>query len=534
MSNRNYLFIILTIVCILFSSVTLTAQKKGMTYIDREDLYRHLSFIAADEMAGRNTPSKELKIVSRYLAVQAAEYGFKPLMPDGSYFQQIPLEITTVSEAKTNVRMSTGYGERVFTFPDAFGVRRQSEANVSGEIVFVGYGVSAPNLGWDDYGDIDLTGKIVVMLDGTLPEDHALQQPENRRIVYGRSLVPREKGAAAIITVISSEREKNFAQNDMVFDNIERGLMINSTRGRESGFQSARIPQIPELEVRHEVAAALLDITKAELDALFDSLRRGEQPANREYPGRRIDITVAVKKRPGHTQNVVAWLEGSDPTLKNEYVAFGSHYDHVGAREGQIWNGADDDGSGTVAMIEIAQAMSVERPKRSVIMVWHTGEEKGLWGSRYFVDNCPVPLEKISAQLQMDMLSRNAPDSIYVIGTHFLSSELDQISIETAGKLSLVGLDTLYNDPNKPRNYFRQSDHYPYYQVGIPTIFYFCGVHNDLHQPTDTVDKCDFHKMERVTKLVYAVGMEIGNRDTLLRLDRNPEVTARGKKEQKN
>jgi Zn-dependent M28 family amino/carboxypeptidase len=163
------------------------------------------------------------------------------------------------------------------------------------------------------------------------------------------------------------------------------------------------------------------------------------------------------------------------------------------------------------------------------VLVWHTGEEKGLWGARYFVDNCPIPLEMISAQLQMDMLSRNDPGSIYIIGSHFLSSEMDEIDRRVADRLGIIKVDDEFNDPERPDNFFRQSDHHPYHQVGIPVTFFFCGVHEDLHRVTDEVKRCDFDKFERAVKLIYAVGLEVGNHPTLLKLDRDPNVTSRGK-----
>jgi len=510
------------LVCITSLSFS---QQRGIKSITEDELRLHLTFIASDEFGGRNTPSTELKAAARYLATIVESCGFKPLMPDGSFLQNIPLEITKISEAKTELKIYTDLGEHIFYFPQAFGLSSSAIGRFSGEIVFVGRGIYAPDLGWDDFGDIDLTGKVVVMLQAELPREHELMKPENRRIVQRSSLQPRSKGATGVLSIVSEEQEKKCAESGMYFDNPERGRVFDDIESRR---RSSQMTPFVQAEIRHDVATALLGVSKDVLREMFAQLSRGEQVPGKEYPGKIVEINVETEKYKGNTQNVVAILEGSDEQLKNEYVLFGSHYDHVGTRNGEVYNGADDDGSGTVSMLEIAQAMSIERPKRSVVMVWHTGEEKGLWGSRYFTRFSPIPIEKISAQLQMDMISRNAPDSIYVIGTHFLSSEPDQLSIDVARNLHVVHLNNLYNDPNLRRNFFHQSDHYPYYQVGIPVIFYFCGVHEDLHRPTDTVDKCDFDKMKRITQLVYAVGFEIGNRDSLMKLDRDPNITSRG------
>ncbi|MCP4726831.1 MAG: M28 family peptidase, partial [bacterium] len=404
--------------------------------------------------------------------------------------------------------------------------------NISGKVVFVGCGVSAPQLGWDDYEGVDVEGKFVVHIDGDLPDEHPINKPENRMYLYRSYRAPRSKGALGTITIHDERREKTYREKELDFDNPESGRVIwdeeEYKRQLQDVSQTATERPYLNITVRHSVGAELLGVSESELINMFNMIKNGQQIPSRESD-KTVEVNVGVNKRRGHTRNVVAYLEGSDPKLKDEYIVIGSHYDHVGARRGEINNGADDDGSGTVAMLEIAQALSVERPKRSVIMVWHTGEEKGLWGAHWFVENSPVPLKNISAMLQMDMISRNAPDSIYVIGSHFLSSELDEISDKTAKKQGLINQSDFYNDPNKRRNFHRNSDHYAYHEAGIPGIFYFCGVHEDLHSPTDTIDRCNFDKMYRVTRLVYATCISLGNTKNILKLDRNPNITSRGK-----
>jgi Zn-dependent M28 family amino/carboxypeptidase len=179
-------------------------------------------------------------------------------------------------------------------------------------------------------------------------------------------------------------------------------------------------------------------------------------------------------------------------------------------------------------MFSIGKALLVERPKRSVIFVWHTGEEKGLLGAYYFVSHSPVPVEKITANLNMDMLARNDPNSIYVIGSNKLSSELDK-TLNDISKRVKLGLDYEYENPAHPDRFFFRSDQYPYIRYGIPGAWLFCGTTGDYHQATDTEDRVDYGKVEKATRLVYLATMEIGNRPALLKLDLNPQVTARGK-----
>jgi len=514
----------LIIVCFVRSTLP---QEQGLNSITAEELKLHLSILAADEFRGRDTPSSELKITSRYIALMAQNYGFKPLMPDGSYYQEIPLEVTTISEAKTKISISTDLGELVFKFPQAFGFSRYSntEGTFSGDIVCVGFGLEAPDYGWDDYGDIDLTGKIVVMFDGRLPADHILNQPEHRRMLRRRSFTARQKGAAAVLTVVSEERQDNLVQNGLNFDNPARSRVIEKN---EVQRQSAQTRPFLMAEIRHEVASVILGISQDELDSMFTLISSGQQVPGMEVSGRTVEISAGLERHLDKTYNVVAYLEGSDEQLKNEYIVYGSHHDHIGVREGNVFNGADDNGSGTVAMLEIAQAMMLERPKRSVILVWHTGEEKGLWGSYFFVRNCPVPVENISANINLDMLCRNDPNHLYLIGSKVISTEYDSLIHMVNNRYTHMLFDYKYEDPAHSDRFFFRSDHYPYLQYGIPAVWFFCGTTEDYHQPTDTIDRVDFGKMETVTKLVYLAGLEIANMDVMLMLNAHPDITSRG------
>lgn len=514
------------------------AQQGALNSITAEDLRMHLKFVAADETEGRDTPSAGVNIVARYLAVTAERYGLKPVMPDGSFFQNVPLEVTAVSAAQSHLRVISEGGEEVFYYPHSFGGSFRSPGTWAGEAVFVGYGLSAPDKGWDDYGDLDITGKIVIMLEGSLPEGHALRA--DRALQAARMSVPRARGAAAILTVISPERENDLAARGTGFQAAQRTVMRASypTQNRAlptAAPQAARKQQpappavpLPAAEIRHRVASAILGVSGQELAAMFGALARGEQVPHRALD-RRVELSVVTERRAAASPNVLAMMEGSDPTLRNEYVVVSSHHDHLGMRNGRPMDGADDNGSGTVAMLEIAQALALERPKRSVILAWFTGEEKGLLGSHYFVNNCPVPLEKISANLNLDMISRNDPDSLYLIGSDKLSTELDEAIRKANERTARLRFDYTYNDRTHPDRFYYRSDHYPFIRVGIPAVWFFCGTTADYHQTTDTLERVDFAKMEKATRLAYLTALDIGNKPELLRLNANPEVKTRGK-----
>ncbi|MFC1553948.1 M28 family peptidase [candidate division KSB1 bacterium] len=519
------------IVCIAVPAI---AQNKGAKTITAKELETHLTFIASDELMGRNTPSPGLKAAARYLATFVESYGFKPMMPDGSFLQKIPLTISSVDEKQSKLTVSSSLGDKIYNFPEAFGGRFSSNGNFSGDVIFLGYGLSSPDNGWDDYEGIDVTGKIVVILDGQLPDDHVLRSRENRRVISGRTSAPRVNGAAGLLRVITPEREQGMAENGSDFGNSERASMVQE-RSQEESDQRPQMPARPVLqpfftaEIRHDVAMAILGVGKDKLANMFNSISMGMQVPPQEIDGVSVSAKIITKTTTGETQNVVAMLEGSDSKLKDEYVFFGAHYDHMGVRNGVVYNGADDDGSGTVSLLELAQAFSVERPKRSVVIVWHTGEEKGLWGADYFSSHCPVPLENVSAQINMDMISRNEPNEIFIIGTDRLSLDLDKSVKDMNNKHVKMTLNEKFNAPDDPNRYYSRSDHYMYARYGVPVVFLFCDVTEDYHRPTDTIEKCDFDKAAKVTKLAYYVGYDVGNKKELLPLNADPNITERGK-----
>jgi Zn-dependent M28 family amino/carboxypeptidase len=248
----------------------------------------------------------------------------------------------------------------------------------------------------------------------------------------------------------------------------------------------------------------------------------------------RAKLNLAIKQTSRMTQNVVGVLEGSDPKLKGEYVAFSAHYDHLKtSADGHIYPGADDDGSGTVSVLNIAKAIADQRPKRSVLIIFHAGEELGLLGSQYNTDHSPiVPLDKIVTDLNIDMVGRTRDsnpkngrivdnDSIYVIGADKISQELADIHEKTNKDTEKLKFDLKYNDPNEPNRFYFRSDHWNYAKHGIPIIFWFDGTGEDYHQQSDTVDKINFEKMARVARLVYATGYRVANLDHRLKIGTN-------------
>jgi hypothetical protein len=243
-----------------------------------------------------------------------------------------------------------------------------------------------------------------------------------------------------------------------------------------------------------------------------------------------VNIDVSIRGEKVQTENVIGFIEGTD--LKDQIVVISAHYDHLGKKDSLIYDGADDDGSGTSALLELAQAFSLAKkdghgPRRSILFIAFTAEEKGLLGSKYYTQFPRFPLDSTVANLNIDMIGRidtahhGNPDYIYVIGSDKLSTELHEINEEKNKIHTKLLLDYTYNDPNDHNRFYYRSDHYNFAKNNIPVIFYFNGVHEDYHKPTDTVDKINFDKVEKISRLVFYTAWELANRNERIKVDVN-------------
>src|ERR1051325_9078890 len=415
------------------------ASQRGADTITEAQLRDYLSFIASDEMEGRDTPSRGLDTTAKFLALNLDRWGFKPAGDDGSFFQRISLRRNYIDRSATQVQLN---GQTLVLGDDYIPLARNGE--VTAPLVFAGNGwfVKAKNI--DAYKGIDAKGKIAVIV-GT-PD--GFPRGITRADISGKrgedwmnaSEYAAKQGAAGIVTIPDFQYLANWERNRTRV--TERGVTVVEK------FQTASAAQLPSIIIAPRVANALFQGEKQTATALFESVYSGNIAEPFELKAeKKMTLKVATKTETMPTQNVVAVFEGSDPVLKNEYVALGAHYDHVGiglpVKGDAIYNGADDDGSGTTALLAMAEALTkaTQKPKRSVLFVWHAGEEKGLWGSRYFTDNPTVPLANIVTQLNIDMIGRSklvgdtnplnrelsGAHEIYVIGSRMMSSELGQI-----------------------------------------------------------------------------------------------------------
>ena len=489
------------------------AAKVGYRAIDGKEMEAFLRFIASDELEGRETGTRGLKVAAKFLEVQYALAGLKPVPGHDSMLQPFSVDESLVSSA-SKIEVAIGGDDQPHPFSnfEDFVVLSQYSENVQTEfpVVFAGYGLKDEH--HNDYVNIGAAGKLVLVLDGS-PELEKLRGEPNggrqrklRTMRRSKAKWAESAGAAGIVHI----------NPDMTPETISRfRRFLERPRQRLTDMPAG----IHQLIITAQVADALLSNNNLTVAKLLEE--GGAKKAGHVELKARLKLDLQVSAQTKWSQNVVAYLEGSDPELKNEVVVFGAHYDHIGKRpNGDIYNGADDDGSGTVGILEIARAFASNdiRPKRSLLFVSHAGEEKGLLGSRFYTENPMVPLEQTMAQLNIDMIGRNDPNSVYIIGSNFLSRELHKINVEANQTVGL-NLDYKYNDLADPNRFYYRSDHYNYAKHGIPIIFYFSGTHEDYHKPTDTVDKINFAKMKKVAQLVYLTGWELANLDHHLAKD---------------
>ena len=503
------------------TAAALLAARGGET-ISAAQLRTYLSFIASDEMEGRDTPSRGLDTVAKFIALNLARWGFKPYGDDGTFLQKIALRREALDPSKSIAEIN---GQK-FSIGEDF-IPNAVSAALNGPMVFAGNGWVIKSKNWDPYQGVDVKDKIIVVVGsgqgfprGLTRADLAGRQGEDWS---SPTVYAQQHGAKGVLVIADSQAQQNWEQLRQRSAQPARAFVEKFTPQNPGAG-------MPSILISSKMAVALFAGEKFDPATLVSRTESGDQVAAFDLsPGKSVTITVTVKSEHPTTQNVVAVWEGSDPVLKHEYVAMGAHYDHVGicapGTADPICNGADDDGSGTTALLGMAEALSraKQRPKRSVLFVWHCGEEKGLWGSRYFTEYPTVPLDKIVTQLNIDMIGRSkkaddtnprnkdlsGPDSIYVIGSTMMSTELGALS-QTVNKSFLnLTYDVKYDDPADPNRFFFRSDHYNYARKGIPIIFFFDGVHEDYHRPGDEPQKIDYDKMEKVARTIYMLLWEV-------------------------
>jgi hypothetical protein len=537
---KNIITFLMVIIMIIGTPEISFSQKKipGTDVITSSDLASYVTFLASPLLKGRKNGEPGLDIAQQYIASEAKLLGLRPANGN-SYFQPYSLIKSTMDPDKTMIQVvPKGHDTLTFTEPIFQLVPSgPSDFTIDGEVVFAGYGLKQDKYGYNDFENIQVEGKILLVM---------MSSPMNAegKYVFGTAdwesfmsvqvkLTPLLFSRAKGVIFVTDPRSGYLSLDDQ-YPGIS-GELSSSTVFKGEKPRNILFPNSPKIMfVNRIVADALLDGTGYTLDDLQKKIDTDLKPHSFLIPDKYIKITEAAKSGEVIMNNVAASIEGSDPVLKNEYIVFSCHADHIGVNAKGINAGADDNSSGCAALLSMAEAFqSLEKkPLRSILFLWFSGEEIGLYGSQAYISNPLVPLDKTVADLNMDMIGRvkgvadtsadhpmTGPKKVFVI-TDNQSKELLKIA-EDVDNGSDLDLDYSLSGRNHPLQLFARSDHYNFVKQNIPVLFFTTGLHTDYHTPGDVVEKIDFSKMELVTRTMYQIGYNVANRKTRITVD-NP------------
>ncbi len=555
-----FLFFILSYGCTSLEQATYSTNTSDLieyrSFIQPDLLRGHLEIIAHDSLEGRSPGSTGIQKAADYLAAYYQKLGLTPVGDDGSFFQYYDLSTTKIDSL-----IYTTYkkeGEEVIRVSHSAEIPEKSSADFTsiltgynpaeGPVVFAGFGIDSKQVGIEHL-DKTLTENAWVLIFEEVPDSlqylYSLSDDQvdiNNRI--NNILNQYSAKGVLLITDLPADLYRELIGGSV---NFNRGF----GRMQLTYLQNEMNRKLPDKNVKYvapEMAAALLGgdhdsdipVFKKSLAQNFNQFSSEATPYflkySPYYPG-----TIQDK-------NVVAFFEGADPELNEEVLVLMAHYDHLGMETGLdgekvIYNGADDNGSGTVALLAIAGALNEAqanglKPKRSILFLHVSAEEIGLLGSRFYSDHPVIPIEKTIASFNADMVGRTDPEniergdfnSVYLIGGEIISSGLDSIVVAANDRSVEMRLDRKFNDLTDRNQFYRRSDHWNFGRLGVPFVFFFTGVHEDYHRPTDTADKIDYEKYHRVVQLIYASTIKTANTDIRPVMDNETFINITGQR----
>ena len=461
-----------------------------------EELRKHLEIIASDEYEGRDTGKEGQKKAAAYLKEQFASFGIAPLEKEGideGYFQRFPLIEERMGSISIRTSDSTfRFLEEIIYFNEFLKSDRKVE-----ELIFLGEG--------KDMAAVKKDATVLLVDDGTAG------MIEFMGWLKGRADEARAAGAAVVL--VSTPRVDEIK--------TEMGHFLTGTRMRlADGDKREQPPAMQTILIEKAAMSQLLRTKK--------KIKEKKLKAGKVIP---VDLTLkhTSQRQEVISENVLAFIEGTEKP--EEILVLTAHYDHVGMEGGDIYNGADDDGSGTVALIEMAQAFAEAKkaghgPRRSVLVMPVSAEEKGLLGSKYYSENPVFPLENTIANLNIDMIGRTdsvhagGEPYVYIIGSDRLSTQLHEVNEKANSTYCQLDLDYTFNAEDDPNKFYYRSDHYNFAKKGVPAIFYFSGVHEDYHKPTDTIEKIEFDRLHQRTLLVFHTAWILANQEERIVVDK--------------
>jgi len=491
--------------------------------IKAEDLKAHLAILASDAMEGRETGTEGQRKAAAYLAQQFEKMGLPRIGENDSYLQKIAFTQENWESIELHVNNKPfKYLWQFYAFPPTNRDRALLKAK---EVIFLGYGIDDER--YSDYKGVNVRGKVVMVYDGEPVNEGGVSQVTGTEVLSDWTTKYRKKmkaarahGASTLLIIIDNDIQKSIRSNRANLLNPK--MQIGKGEHPEKNYAN-------NCFISTKIAKT---IAGKKYKKILGAKEKMQSTGKAKSIRLKAKIELVQKKRIRQIlgSNVLGFIEGTDEKLKNEVVLVTAHYDHLGKRGKTIFNGADDNGSGTSSVLEVAQAFVEAKqkgigPGRSVLCMLVSGEEKGLLGSQFYAEFPVFPLENTVADLNMDMVGRtdskhiDNPFYVYVIGSDRLSTELHQINETANATYTQLDLDYTYNADNDPNRFYYRSDHYNFAKKGIPSIFYFSGTHKDYHRPTDTVEKINFEKMEQIARLVFYTAWELANRDKRIEAD---------------
>ena len=538
---------LLNYLCILFFfsiSVSDSYSQKAsfsVNQITASDLESYVTFLASPLLKGRMNGEDGLDIAAQYIASQAKLLGLKPANGN-SFFQPYSILKTTMDPEKTSINIVSNSKDTTIIKTPFYQLIPTGPADLElqGEVVFAGYGIRSTKYKYNDFENLNTEGKIILVMDrAPMSEDgkkSLFEEPywhSSMSFQLKLMAMPNLKAKAILIVPDPKSGLASIGDSGQGFaDQISSKTSLSGEPEEKPNPIMAMMPKM--IYIDRALADELLKGSGHTLEGLQKNIDSSLKPNSFLIPGKQLIIKEVTRTDEKVLNNVAGFVEGSDPVLKNEVIVFSGHYDHIGGSGTRINAGADDDASGCAALLSMAEAFQSlnKKPLRSILFLWVSGEEIGLFGSKSYVNKPLFPLDKTVADLNMDMIGRikeaadstrdtpmTGPTSVFVI-TDYQSKELLAIA-EAVDKKSMLDLDYSLSGKDHFLQLLRRSDHYNFVQKDIPVLFFSTGIHTDYHTPGDVIEKIDFKKMELVTRTMYEIGLTVANRKTRLTVD-NP------------
>ena len=484
--------------------------EKGLAQITPELVKKYVYFLASDSMKGRNTPSAELDKAADYLAKEFAAMGIKPV--NGTYFQHIPLCSRNLDVNNCTLKIRLGGNSREFSLKtDYIPFETTGSGKVTAGIVFAGYGITAPEYNYDDYKGLDVKDKIVLVLKHEPGEKDPKSPFDGEKDTKYSALktkldIAKQHGAVGVMVVTDPLNHLMLTPQGYPWPSLSKFLPQDNL----PIVMCEKNDQLPFVQVGETVIQYLFGSVDS-LKAIQKSMDEKFMPLSYAISNSICELSTSVKTQDYSARNVIGYLEGKDPKLKSELLVIGGHYDHVGFmkkhKEGEdyIFNGADDNASGTAGVLATAKAFSANKskPDRSVMFILFAGEEKGLYGSDFYCKNPLLPLNKTVAMLNMDMIGRNGKDSLEIEG----EKQNPDLYLLVKTEAEKIGLKLI--EPKE--DLFARSDHYNFYKNGISAMDITSGLHNDYHTVRDNPETIDPEKIALISQLIFRSAWIVAN-----------------------